>query len=492
MQVTELSSLGLKREYRVVFSADEIADRVQTRLKKLGQTIRMPGFRPGKAPLALLRKQYGRSIMGEVLEEAAQEAQRQAINDNQLKPALQPKLQLTAFDEGKDLELSLDVEVLPEVPEVEIEGLDLVKEVAPISDERIDGSVQRLARSRQKFTELEAPRPAEDGDQLVIDFEGSVDGTPFEGGSAKDFRLVLGAGNMIPGFEAGLVGASAGEEKEIDVTFPETYGVAGLQGKAARFKVTVKEIKAGEPLSLDDAWAKELGFETLEEVRNLFRQQIEAEHGRAARMKMKRALFDIFADRYRFEVPDGLVEIEFDAIWKQVQDEMKRTGATFEGAAKGEDEVKAEYRRIADRRVRLGLLLSDVGVKNDVRVESEELQRAAIARAQQFPGREREIFEAFQKNQAALEQLRAPIYEDKVVDLIFAKAKVEEKQVTEEELLREPEDDELVELPEPAAAAAPSEPASESETASSGPASETETAPMAAADESPAQAPQPA
>lgn len=453
MQVTELSALGLKREYKVVFSADEIEDRVQSRLKKLGQTIRLPGFRPGKTPLTLLRKQYGRSIMGEVLEEAAQEAQRSAINDNQLKPALHPKIQLTSFDEGKDLELSVDVEVLPEVPAVEIEGIELVKEVAPIPDERVDGAVTRLARARQKFTDIETPRPAEEGDQLVIDFEGTIDGQPFEGGTAKDFSLVLGAGNMIPGFESGLIGANVGDERVIDVTFPESYGAAELQGKAAQFKVTVKSMKAGEPLALDDAWAKDLGFETLDEVKGLFRQQIEAEHARVSRMKMKRALFDRFADLYQFEVPEGLVQIEFDAIWQQVQEEMKRTGATFESAGRAEDEVKAEYRKIADRRVRLGLLLSEVGMKNDVRVESDELQRAAIARAQQYPGRERQVFEAFQKNQAALEQLRAPIYEDKVVDLIFSKAKVEEKEVSEEELLREPEDEELVPLPEASAEA---------------------------------------
>jgi trigger factor len=443
MQVTELSAEGLKREYRVVFSADEIEDRVQTRLKKLGQTIRLPGFRPGRAPLPLLRKQYGRSIMGEVLEEAVDEGSRHAIRDNQLKPALRPKIEVTSFDQGKDLEFSVGVEVLPEMPVVDVESIELVRQVAEIPEQRVEDLVQRLARARQKFQPLETPRPAAEGDQILIDFEGTVDGTPFEGGSAKDARLVLGSEGMIPGFESQLVGAAAGEEREIEVTFPETYGVAALRGKTARFKVQVKEIRAGEPLVLDDAWAKELGFETLDEVRNLFRRQLENEHAQASRLKLKRALLDQLAERYVFDVPPGLVELEFDSIWKQVVEEMQRTGETFADGGKSEEEAKAEYRRIAERRVRLGLLLSDIGTRHEVKVEGEELQRAVIAQAQRFPGQERQVFDFYRTNQAALEQLRAPIYEDKVCDLIFARAKVEERRVSAEELLREPEEEGL-------------------------------------------------
>ncbi|HET6467782.1 MAG TPA: trigger factor [Geminicoccaceae bacterium] len=444
MQVTELSADGLKREYKVVFPAKEIEDRVQTRLRKLSQTIRLPGFRPGKAPLPLLRKQYGRSIMGEILEQAVDEGSRHAISDHQLRPALRPKVEVTSFDEGKDLEFSVGVEVLPEVPEVDLEAIELVRLVTDLPEERVEQSVQRLASTRQKFEPLETPRPAVEGDQVVLDFEGTIDGAPFEGGSAKDFRLVLGTGGMIPGFEAALVGASAGEEKEIDVTFPADYPVEALRGKAARFKVSVKEIRTAPPATIDDDWAKELGFQSLDEVRNVFRQQIQSQHAGASRMKLKRALLDHLAERYAFEVPPGLVELEFETIWKQVLAEMQQTGEAFAAPGepgKSEELVKAEYRRIAERRVRLGLILSDLGTRHEVKVEPEELQRAVIAQAQRFQGQERRVFDFYRNNPAALEQLRAPIYEDKVCDLIFAKAKVEERRVGEAELLHEPEED---------------------------------------------------
>jgi trigger factor len=452
MQVTEVAAEGLKRQYKVVVPAGEIESRVQTRLKKLVQTVRVPGFRPGKAPISLLKKQYGRAVMGEVLEEAVDEGSRQAIDGNSLKPALRPKVEVTAFDEGKDLEFSLGVEVLPDVPSVDLDAIALTRQVASPDAARVAEAVENFARSRQKFTAPAEPRPAREGDQLVIDFEGSIDGVPFDGGKAEGFKLVLGRGTFIPGFETGLIGAEAGSERTVEATFPETYGEPKLAGKAASFKVKVNEVLAPEPLTVDDAWAKELGFDDLKAVREVFAERFGQELKAASRNRLKRALLDHLAGVCAFEVPPGMVELEFEAIWKQLTEEMQRTGQTFEAVGETEEKARADYRDIAERRVRLGLVLSDIGTKNEVKVEPQELQQAMIAEAQRFRGQERQVFELYQKNPAALEQLRAPLFEDKVVDFIVARAKVEELSVTPEELLRDPDDD-----AKPAETAAPAE-----------------------------------
>lgn len=455
MQVTEVAAEGLKRQYKVVVPAGEIESRVQSRLKKLVETVRVPGFRPGKAPISLLKKQYGRAVMGEVLEEAVDEGSRQAIDGNSLKPALRPKVEVTTFDEGKDLEFSLGVELLPEVPTVDLEAISLTRLVATPEPERVAKAVEAFARSRQKFSAPAEPRPAQEGDQVVIDFEGSIDGVPFDGGRAEGFRLLLGSGSLIPGLESGLIGAEPGSERTIEATFPDGYGKPELAGKTASFKVKVHEVLAPEPLALDDAWAKELGFDDLAALERAFAERFERELKSAARNRLKRALLDHLALTYRFDVPPGMVELEFDAIWKQLQEEMQRIGQTFESAGETEEKAREEYRAIAERRVRLGLLLSDVGTKNEVKVEPQELQQAIIAQAQRFPGQERQVFEYFQKTPVAVEQLRAPIFEDKVVDFILGRANVAEQPATPEEVLRDPEDD-----PRPgAAAAAPAEPA---------------------------------
>lgn len=437
MQVTELSAQGLKREYKITVPADEIADRVNSRLQRLQQTIRMPGFRPGKAPLPLLRKQYGRSVMGEVLEEAVDQGARQAVEDRQLRPALRPKVEVTSFDEGRDLEFKVDLEVLPEVPEVDPAGLHLTRLVADVDEARVEQALDGLAKARQKHEPLAEPRPSQEGDELVVDFEGKVGGEAFEGGSAKDFTLVLGSKTMVPGFEDQLTGVSAGDRKVVTVTFPEDFPRAELAGKEAEFDVTVKEIRAPVPYTLDDAWAKELGEESLEAVRNRIRERLQEEYAGVSRMRMKRQLLDQLADRYAFPVPEGMVEIEFDSIWKQLKDELDRSG---EQAGKSEDELKAEYRKIAERRVRLGLLLSDIGNRNAVQVTGEELQQAVFREAMRFPGQERQALEFIRNNQAALEQIRAPVFEDKVCDLVFSKAQVEERKVPVEELLRDPDE----------------------------------------------------
>lgn len=452
MQVQEVSAEGLKRQYRVTVPAAEIESRVTTRLQRLSRTVRVPGFRPGKAPLALLRKQYGRSVMGEILEQAVDEGSRKAISDNQLKPALQPKIEIQAFDEGKDLEFAVDVEVLPEVPTVELGAIELTRLVTEVEETRLDEAVERLAKSRQTFAAPAESRPAADGDRIVIDFEGRIDGELFEGGAGKDFTLLLGSNSMIPGFESQLTGAMPGETRTVTVQFPDDYGHEPVRGKEAVFDVQVKEVQEPVAYTIDDAWAKELGVEDLAALRTNLRERLGNEYRSVARAKLKRQLLDHLAAKVELPVPPGMVDLEFDGIWRQLQDEMTRSGQTFASEGETEESARAEYRAIAERRVRLGLILADIGLKNDIKVEGQELQQAVLREAMRYPGQQKQVFDFYRNNPGAIEQLRAPLFEDKVVDFIAELAKVEERQVTPEELLRDP--DEADEAPAPLAEAA--------------------------------------
>jgi trigger factor len=440
MQVTELSADGLKREYKVVVQAGEIEDRVARRLDELRQKVRMPGFRPGKVPVSLLRKQYGRSVMGEVLEQAVNHGSQKAISEHELRPALQPKIEVTSFDEGADLEFTMALEVLPKVPPIDLKAIALTRLVAPVDEGAIDKALGNLATRAQDFAPPETPRPSRDGDRLIIDFEGTIDGAPFEGGKAEDFPLVLGSGFMIPGFESQLTGAAAGEERTLDVVFPEEFPKAELAGKPARFVVKVKELQEAQPVAIDDDLAKGQGFDDLAALKTAIRESIEREYAQVSRLRLKRGLLDRLAEDYRFTVPAGMVDLEFEAIWKQLQEERARAGeAADEG--KSEDELREEYRGIAERRVRLGLILSDIGQSNELKVEQNEINAAVMMQARRYPGQEQKVVEFFRSNPQAIEQLRAPIYEDKVVDFILQMASVTEQTVAVEELMRDPDDD---------------------------------------------------
>ena len=444
MQVTEVAADGLKRAYKVVVPAGEIEGKVDARMKTLARTARMPGFRPGKAPIPLLKKQYGRQVMGEILEEAVKNGQQEAISSNNLRPALQPKVEVTSFPDGGDLEFSMDLEVLPEVPEIDLKALSLTRPVAEVEEAQVERSLEGLGRMRRHHHPLSEPRPAETGDLVVVDFEGSVDGVPFEGGKAEDARLDLGSGRMIPGFEEGIAGHSAGESFDLDVTFPADYAKADLAGKAAVFAVTLKEIQAPHEPAIDDDFAKSMGVEDLGDLKVKIRERLAEEYAKMGRARLKRLLLDQLADAYAFEVPAGMVELEFQSIWAQLQQEMQRTGQDFASMGQTEDELKAEYGAIAERRVRLGLILSDVGTKNGVRVEPQELQQALIEQARQYPGQERQVFDYFRSNQAALDGLRAPIFEDKVVDLVIGQAEVKEEKVSADDLMKDPDEEEVV------------------------------------------------
>jgi trigger factor len=440
MQVTQTSSEGLKREFKIVIGHSDIEQLMNDKLKDLGNRVRLPGFRPGKVPPKIIKQQFGKSVMGEVLQESVNNATQQAIKDHELRPALQPRIEVTKFEEGADLECTFAVEVLPEIVPGDFSSITLEKLVAEVGDDKVAEALARIADQQKSFEPVKEPRAAEKGDALVIDFVGKVDDVAFEGGAAEGYQLVLGSGSFIPGFEEQLIGAKAGENRDVKVTFPAEYGNADLAGKDAVFAVAVKELREAAPVAVDDELAKRLGLDHLAALKEAVSKQMQQEHAGLTRARLKRALLDVLAGKYDFPVPVGMVDLEFDQIWAQLAKDAGEQGVAA-AAGKTEEEVRAEYRRIAERRVRLGLLLAEVGRQNNIDVQADEVTRAMVEQARRFPGQERTVIEYFQKNPEAMAQLRAPIFEDKVVDFIVEMSSVTERKVTLEELAREPEDD---------------------------------------------------
>ena len=443
MQITETSTEGLKHEFKVTVGADDIKQRVETRLQEIGRQVKLPGFRPGKVPLAVLRQRYGSSVMGEVLERAVNDGSNEAMREHKLRPALQPKVEIVSFNEGKDLEYKLAVEVLPDVAPMNFAELKLERLRPEVPDAEVDSALERIARQQRKDAPVE--RPATTGDIAVIDFTGSIDGEEFAGGSAKGHRLELGAGQFIPGFEDQLIGARPGEQRTVAVTFPADYGASELAGKNASFAVEVKEVREIAPQPIDESLAEAVGMENLQALRDAVRQQIERDYDGIARQRLKRQLLDRLAERHAFAVPQGMIDIEFNVIWKQFEAERERAkqrGVAEADEGKSEDEIKAEYRAIAERRVRLGLLLSEVGRNNNIQVTQDEINRAVAEEARRFPGHERQVVEYYRNQPGALDNLRAPIFENKVIDYILEIADVTDRHVPIADLLKEEEEEE--------------------------------------------------
>ena len=437
MQVTETLAEGLKRQFKIVLPATDIDSKVEGRLRQLSSSVRIPGFRPGKVPIAMMKQRYGQSVMGEVLEEAVQDSSNRALADRGLRPATQPKVQVTSFAEGSDLEYTLAIELMPEITPTDFAKLEVDKPKADVGEEEVQKALDGLAARRQSSKPVVEERPARADDILVIDFLGRLGGEEFAGGKGEDHSLKLGSGSFIPGFEDQLVGAKAGETREVTVSFPAEYHAADLAGKEAVFTVTVKELREPEAATVDEDFAKQLGFEELQGLRDAIKAQIEQEYSAAARLKVKRDLLDKLADSHDFPVPETLVEGEFEAIWKQVEQAKEKGQLEDEDKNKSDDELKAEYRGIAERRVRLGLLLAEVGRTNNIKISDDEVRRALFEEARRYPGQERQVLEFYKKNPGAVESLKAPIYEDKVIDFILEMAKVNERTVTPEELLAE-------------------------------------------------------
>lgn len=453
MQVTELAAEGLKRQFKIVVPASDLSAKVDERLAEMARTAQVPGFRPGKVPVGLLKKQYGQALFGEAVEQAVNSSTAKAIEDRGLKPALQPRVDLKQLEEGKDVEFEVALEVLPEIGKLDFSEVELERLKAVVPDKDIDEAIERIAKANREQKPVDPPRPAQKGDAIKIDFVGSVDGTEFPGGTAQDYTLELGSGSFIPGFEDQLVGAEVGKDVDVKVTFPADYGAAELAGKEAVFKCTIKEIREFVDKPADDELAKKNNFENLEAMRKAVAERIGQDYARISRSMIKRKLLDKLADTHKFAVPEGLVESEFDAIWKRIE-EAKKSGEKLED---DEDKMRKEYRDIAERRVRLGLLLADVGRSNTIEVTPEELNQAVMREAMRFPGQERQVLEFYGKNAELKEQLRAPIFEEKTVDFILELAKVTEKSVSPEELLkaaREAEEDEGEAADKPAEGAA--------------------------------------
>lgn len=441
MQITQNSAEGLKREFTIVVSASDIEKNVEGRLKEIGGQVKIPGFRPGKVPMNILKDRYGANVMGEVLEKTVQESSMKAMSDENLRPAMQPKIEVKSFDEGKDLEYTMSLEVLPEIELKDFSGLSLERKVAEAGEKEVDEMLAKMAEAQKDYQPVKRKRKSREGDQIVINFDGRVDGEARDGMKGEGYPLVLGSGSFIPGFEEQVVGMKPGETLTITVTFPETYHAEELAGKEAEFDVEATELREAVDAEVNDDFAKKFGAADLEDLKKQTKERIESEYSQLARMHLKRELLDLLAEQYEFDVPEAMKEQEFNAIWQRFEEEKKAGNLSEEEAAKDDEEVKAEYHTIAERRVRLGLVLSEVGTANKLTVSDDELRRAMITEAQRYPGQERQVLEFFQKNPRALDGLRAPIFEDKVVDFILELAKVEDKTVSAEELMADPQED---------------------------------------------------
>jgi trigger factor len=435
MQIKETTSEGLKRGYRLTIPAKDIDAQIESEVRKIAPQVRMPGFRPGKVPANLVRKMHGEALHAQVFNDTVKDAVDSLMRDKKLRPAMQPQVDLAdGYEQGNDAELTVSLEVLPEIEAPKVEGLVLERLVVPVSDAEVDEAVARIAGQQKGWTDAPKSKKAAEGDQVIIDFVGRVDGVEFEGGKGEATPLEIGSGRFIPGFEEQLVGAKTGDTRTVKVTFPADYPAKDLAGKDAEFEVTVNAVQVAGEARIDDDFAKSLGLESLEQLRGLVRGQLEQELGGLTRTAMKRQLLDTLAAGHDFDVPQQMVDAEFEQIWAQLQQEAAQEEDT-EAAMKEIEAERDDYRKIAERRVRLGLLLSEIGQANGVQVTQQEMSMLVQQAAQQYRPEDRQRFvELIQSNDMAAAQLRAPLYEDKVVDFLFDKAEVSEREVTRDEL----------------------------------------------------------
>lgn len=442
MELIESQAEGLSRVYRVVASAADLQARLAAKIEEVRPKMRLNGFRPGKVPPAHIRKLYGPSMMQDIINETVQKSTQEGLARENVRVASEPRPELESdinqvIAGQQDLAFKLHVEVMPEFTPADVRSVSLVKIVAPVSEEQVETRLAELAKSSRRFAEKDGP--AAEGDQVVIDFIGSIDGEAFEGGAATDASVEIGAGRFIPGFEEQLIGAAPGEERTLDVVFPDAYPVERLKGKAASFAVTVKAVKAPAETEIDEALAQDVGFESLQALRSALRDRLEQEHSAQTRLRAKRALFDKLDALHDFPLPPGMVNAEFDQIWRQLSADRDAGRLDAEDASKSEEELRIEYRRIAERRVRLGLLLAEVGRRNDVDLTQEEVREGLIAQVRRFPGQEQSIYDLYVRNPQLMAQVRAPLYEEKVVDFMLELAQVETKTVSREELFADDE-----------------------------------------------------
>ena len=446
MQVVEKLNEGLSRVLEVTVARDQLTQKLDAKIAEIAPKMNIKGFRPGKVPQGHVRKMYGKELMGEIVQETLNETTQRALDQASIRPASQPELTPLGDIENvikglSDLAYQIAVEMMPVFNPVEPATLELSRPVYEPTEADIDEALQAVISQTKQFEAKTGKTvKAADGDKLIIDFVGKIGEEAFEGGSAEGAELIIGSGQFIPGFEEQLLGAKKGETKTLNVTFPEDYGAKNLAGKAATFETTVKDILAPKTSEADDELAKQLGLESLDALKAILKTQLEQQFKGASRFKMKRALLDALDEKHSFELPKRMLDAEFQGIWAQVQQDKASGQLSEEDAAKTEDELKQEYMKIAERRVRLGLVLAEIGTRQNVQVTDEEVGRAIMNEARNYPGQERQVFDFYRQNAAAAAQIRAPIYEEKVCDLIFTLAKVTDTPISKEDLLKEEEE----------------------------------------------------
>ena len=449
MEITETLSDGLKREFQIQVPAADLEARLTERLGELKDKVQLRGFRPGKVPMAHLRKIYGKAVMAETIEALIRELNAKVVTDHGLKLAMEPKVTIPneetevakVIGGQSDLAYTLAVEVLPKIELADFKGIKLERPVADLTDAQVSEALDRIAEQNRPFAAKGEGGKVEKGDRVVIDFTGTLEGVPFEGGTGGDVGVNVGSGTFIPGFEDQLIGMTAGETRQVKVTFPSNYTNEHLAGKDAEFKVTAKTVEAPGTVAVDDAFAKQLGLESLDKLKEAVKGRLQQEHAGLSRQRVKRQLLDKLDEMHKFALPPTLAEEEFKNVWNAVDSDLKAQGRSFADEGTTEEKAREEYRSIAERRVRLGLVLAEIGERNKIAVTDEEVSRAIVERARQVPGREQEVWEFYQKNPGALASIRAPIFEEKVVDFLLELATVSEKQVSREELLKEDEDE---------------------------------------------------
>lgn len=443
MNIKEVSAEGLAREVQITVAAADLAAKLETKIDSIKDQVQLKGFRPGKVPVAHIRKTFGQQLMGEIIQETVNESSQQMLTDRDERPAMQPEIKLVGeadeiVDGKADLIYDVTYEVIPPIELADFSKLKLEKPVVEVDDARVDEALERLASTRKEFVARGKTAKARDGDRVKIDFIGRIDGEAFDGGAGEGFDLELGSGQFIPGFEEQLVGCKAGDKKDVEVSFPEEYGASELAGKAAVFECTVHEVSEPKDAEINEEFATSLGMESLDKLKDAMREQIGRDYEQMSRGHMKKDLLDQLSDGHDFELPPSMVDMEFNQIWQQFEQELATNQQKIEELDESEDDLRAEYRRIAERRVRTGLVLAEVGNNNEIQVTQEEMNQGLMQRVQQFPGQEQQVFEYFQQNPEAMVQIRAPIFEEKVVDFICELATVNDKKVSLDELMMEP------------------------------------------------------
>jgi trigger factor len=451
MQVQETVSEGLRREYRIVVSAADIDAKVDERLAEMKDKVQIRGFRPGKVPVEHLKRLYGRSVTAETIDTIVTDTNAKIITDNGYRVAMEPKVTLPteesevkAVIDGKaDLNYTVALEILPKIEVTDLRALKLERPVAAVTDVEIDEALDRLVKQNRPFAAKGGEgAKAEQGDRVIVSFTGMIDGAPFEGGTGEDITVELGSNTFIPGFEDQLLGMAEGDTRTVNVTFPTNYMNAQLAGKAAVFDVTAKAVHAPGTVEVNDEFAKQLGMETVARLRDAIKDRLQRDHAAASRRRVKRALLDALDESHKFDLPPSLIDEEFNNVWRTVTGDLKAQNRTFADEGSTEEEAQTEYRKLAERRVRLGLVLAEIGDKNQIKVTDDEVSRAVVERARQFPGQEQQVWDYYRKNPQAVDSLRAPLFEDKVVDYMLELASVTEKPVSRDDLFNENDSDE--------------------------------------------------